>query len=98
MNPENQIKIYHLIEQLQSRLLYHAASNSQIKEIIDDAEVLKNNIQNMHQSVAGKKVAKLFARIKKVGIKVLLDVVDIGYKETIKFCLHGGIYSIQHHL
>ncbi|HEV8084245.1 MAG TPA: hypothetical protein VGP55_13645 [Chitinophagaceae bacterium] len=93
---ENQIKVYQLLEDLQHRLEQRSETNPKIKEIIEDAEVLKNNIQNLPQSEVAKRVAKLKVKIKKIGIKFFMDFIDVAYKEAIKFALRGGVDGIQH--
>ncbi len=92
---ESQFKVYKLLEDLQERLSSQSESNPEVIEIIKDAEILKNNIGHLSQSVVAKGVAKIKVRIKKIGIKFFLDVVDVAYKEAIKFALRGGIGGIQ---
>lgn len=84
---ENQIRVYKLLENLQSKLEQKIESNPEIKEIIEDAEVLKNNIQNLPKSVVAKRLAKIQVKVKRIGIKFFLDVVDVAYKEAIKLAL-----------
>jgi hypothetical protein len=89
LSVENQFQVYTLLEQLQVRLENKSAENPEVKDIIEEAETLKLNIQNLPQSVVARKVAKLKVKIKKNGIKFFLDVVDVAYKEAIKFALKG---------
>jgi hypothetical protein len=91
----SQFQVYMLLEQLQARLENKAAGNPEVKDIIDEAETLKLDIQNLPKSVVARKIAKIKVKIKKVGIKFFLDVVDVTYKEAIKFALKGGAEGIQ---
>ena len=93
---ENQIKVFELLEELQKRLGAHGELNPDVEEIIKDTEDLKNDLRSLPKSVVGKRIAKLQVRIKKIGIRFFLDIVDVAYKESIKFALRGGIDGIQH--
>ncbi|MFT3911489.1 MAG: hypothetical protein QM737_18845 [Ferruginibacter sp.] len=93
---ENQFKVYELLEELQLKLENKIESNPEVKEIIDDAEKLKYEIQDLPQKVLAKRIAKIKVKIKKIGIKLFKDVVDVAYKEAIKFALRGGVDGINH--
>ena len=95
LSVESQFKVYALLEQLQERLEVRVAENPNVKSIIEEAEDLKQNIGILPQSVVARKVAKLKVKIKKIGLKFFLDVVDVAYKEAIKFALKGGAEGIQ---
>ncbi len=91
---ESQLKVYNLLEQLQNRLENNKDTNPQVQEIIEDAEILKSNLQNLSQTQTAKGIAKIQAKIKKLGLKFFKDVVDVAYKEAIKFALRGGVEGI----
>jgi L-rhamnose mutarotase len=95
---ESQFKVYKLLEDLQIRLETHSESNPEVKEIINDAEILKTDIRVLPQSVVAKRVAKLKVKLKKIGMKFFLDIIDVAYKEAIKIALRGGIDGVHHFL
>jgi hypothetical protein len=92
---ESQFKVYRLLEELQTKLESKSDLNPEVKDIIQDAEELKNDIRHLPQRNVAKRVAKIQVKIKKIGIKFFLDVVDVAYKESIKFALRGGIEGIH---
>lgn len=95
LSVENQFQVYKLLDQLQARLENKSVENPVIKDIIEETENLKLNLQNLPQSVVARKVARLKVKIKKIGIKFFLDVIDVAYKEAIKIALKGGAEGIQ---
>lgn len=90
---QKQIALYNALEQLELSLR-NMAPNETITEILNETESLKENIQNLSKGATKKRVAKIFAKIKKGGIKLLKDIADVGYKEIIKAALHGGVENI----
>lgn len=90
---QKQIDLYNALDKLELYLKNQEQSEiieGVIKEIID----LKENIQNISKGATKKRVAKIFAKIKKGGIKLFKDVVEVGYKEIIKAALHSGADNI----
>jgi hypothetical protein len=100
-NNEQQIAIYKLLSDVEQRLNNEAESNPKIEEVIEEIQDLKNKIQNSTKATVIKVLSKIFAKIKKHGIKLMIDIFDIAKKEAIKRVLSGGIDEISntiHHL
>lgn len=77
LSTDSQIKVYYLLEQMQQRLENFKTTIPEAQKVIEEAETLKNTLQELPQVAVAKRVAKLMSRVKKLGIKVLLDVVDV---------------------
>lgn len=92
---QKQIALYNALEQLEASLR-NQEDTQVIADIIKDTVELKENIQNISKGAAKKRVAKIFAKIKKGGIKLLKDIIEVGYKEIIKAALHSGTDGITH--
>jgi hypothetical protein len=92
---QKQIDLYNALDKLELYLKTQEQSEI-IEGIIKETIDLKENIQNISKGATKKRVAKMFAKIKKGGIKVFKDVVEVGYKEIIKAALHSGTDVIGH--
>ncbi len=92
---KKQIALYNAIVDLELRLKNQEQTEI-VEEILKETSELKDNIQNISKGATKKRVAKIFAKIKKGGIKLFKDVVEVGYKEIIKAALHSGAENIGH--
>lgn len=86
---QKQIALYNAIVDIELRLKSQE-QNEIVEEILKETSELKDNIQNISKGATKKMVAKIFAKIKKGGIKLFKDVVEVGYKEIIKAALNSG--------
>jgi len=94
-NHEKQLALYDTLSQLQLRLENQEQTET-VKEALSETIELKENIQNLSKAAIKIKVAKILARIKKGGIKLFKDVIDVAYKELIKAALINGAHDITH--
>ncbi len=90
---QKQIALYDALVKLESNLKSQEQTEV-LENITKDIIHLKENIQNISKGATKKRVAKIFAKIKKGGIKLFKDVVEVGYKEIIKAALHQGTDAV----
>jgi len=94
LNSDGQLKFYKLIEFIEKGLQKEDTSNPEIQKLISFTNELKENIPYLPKSVIKKKSIKLISELKRLGIKLYYDTLEIGYKETIKAILIGGFHAI----
>lgn len=87
---EKQILIYRLLEYIEKSVEEHAAEKD-IIEIKSEINQLKEGLQNETRRGTVKKLSRLFAKIKKKGIKLVMEIFKEGKKEIIKRIVSGGL-------
>jgi hypothetical protein len=83
--------LYKLLTYVEVQLIAIENKDSEIDKIIAETNDLKNNIQNLTKKRVIERLARIFAKIKKNGLKLFLDIIDVAKKEAIKKALYGGI-------
>lgn len=91
---QKQLYFYKLLSDIEEQLAKESPTDENIILIVKEAQDLKNNIQNFTKKVAFRKFAKIYARMKKHGIKFFLEVWDLAKKEGIKKLLNEGFETI----
>ncbi|MEI6949935.1 hypothetical protein V9K67_22300 [Paraflavisolibacter sp. H34] len=97
---EKQIFLYKLLTYVESELKKEDNRDVKIQELICETQDLKENIQNLTKKNVIRKLSKIFAKVKKHGIKLFQEVLNEAKKELIKKALSGGIdeiSSLMHH-
>lgn len=94
LDSDGQLKFYKLIEFIEKGLTKEDTSNPEIKKLISFINELKENIPYLPKSALKKKSIKLISELKRLGIKLYYDTLEIGYKETIKAILISGFHAI----
>ena len=74
------------------------SSNPEIAKLINYSKDFKGTLHTLPKSIVKKRLAKLFTKIRKFGIKLFFDTLEVGYKELIKYALKNGTDSIGHFL
>ena len=90
-----QIFLYNLLEYVEKELQKND-SDEEIICLISETAELKNNLQNLTKKVVIRKMSIIFSKIKKKGLKLFSDIIDVAKKEIIKKTLYGGIQEIDH--
>jgi len=95
---EKQVFLYNLLThveiELNKKMGNGEDSNTEVQEIINETITLKENIQNLSKKNAIRKLSKIYAKIKKHGIKLFQDILNEAKKEIIKRTLSGGMNEI----
>lgn len=97
-NNDQQIFIYKLLSYIEDSLKKSGSDDKNIKESLEDISLLKDNLQNLPKAKVIGRLAKIFAKIKKGGLKLLMDILDVAKKEAIKKALYGGLDGINSYL
>jgi hypothetical protein len=90
-----QIFLYNLLEYVE-RELQKNEGDEEITHLISETTELKNNLQNLTKKVVIRKMSIIFSKVKKKGLKLFSDIIDVAKKEIIKKALYGGIQEIDH--
>lgn len=91
---EKQVFLYKLLTYIETELQEKANGDIEIQQIISDTQDLKDNIQNLTKKKAIRRLSRIFAKVKKHGIKLFQDVLNEAKKEIIKRALGGGLDEI----
>lgn len=86
---QRQIFIYKYLEFLITRL--NENKEEDLHEVIGDAKNLQSTIQNKSKKETIRSLGKIWAKLRKKGIKLLSDFLDIAKKEGLKKILYGGL-------
>ena len=90
-----QIFIYKLLEYVETELKNSETKDEEIEILISETNELKKNLQNLTKKVVIRKMSIIFSKVKKKGLKLFLDIIDVAKKEIIKKALYGGIHEIE---
>lgn len=90
-----QIVLYNVLMKLEEELEAQATNNLELAVVIEETQNLKENIQRFTKKMVVSKLASIFAKIKKHGIKLLLEVWSESRKELIKRAISGGLDGIE---
>lgn len=82
-----QIILYKFLETTTIYLEKEYSDNKIIKEIIEEANTLKNDIPNLSKRVASRKFSKVLAKIQQFNPITFRDVYEVAKKEVIKYLL-----------
>ncbi|WP_415579131.1 hypothetical protein, partial [Flavobacterium psychrophilum] len=93
---DKQIFTYNLLEYVETELQKSNSEDEEIENLISETIALKNNLQNLTKKVVIRKMSIIFSKVKKKGLKLFLDIIDVAKKEIIKKALYGGIGEIEH--
>ena len=88
------MKVYKLITFIEEALKKEDISNAEIQNLISFTTDFKEKIPFLPKSALKKKSIKLISELKRLGIKLYYDTLEIGYKETIKAVLINGVHAI----
>lgn len=91
--PDRQILLYNWLTLLERDLKSNHSLNKE-NQLAEEAAELRNNIQNLTKRQFVIKFAKLMSKIKKTGLKLLSEILDVAKKEALKKLLYGGIEGI----
>lgn len=91
-----QVFIYNLLSYVERELIKSAEQDQEILSLISETQELKENIQNLSKKNLIRKLSRVFAKIKKKGLKLFIDIIDVAKKEIIKKALYGGYYEMNH--
>jgi hypothetical protein len=92
---DKQVFLYNLLSYIETKLKKADTQDQEIVELISETELLKKSIQNFSKRNTIRKLAKVFAKIKKKGLKLFIDIIDVGKKEIIKKALYGGYEELS---
>jgi len=87
---EKQEFIFKYLEKFITKLQLESSTDPYLHTVIDEATIIQNNLQNLTKKQTIKSLSKIWAKTRKFGIKLLLDVLDVGKKEIIKTILTSG--------
>lgn len=90
-NNKQQLFLYKYLSHIESKLLEADPEDLYNKTLFEDTSNLKNNLQNLTKKEVIQRISKLLAKIKKKGLKLLLDVFDVAKKEAIKKALNQEV-------
>ncbi|WP_428330390.1 hypothetical protein [Mucilaginibacter sp.] len=88
---QRQVLIFELLDYVIKKLNENKIEDTDISVIITDSYELRDNIQNLSKQNAVRKLSSIFAKIKKKGLALLLEIINEAKKEMIKRALTGGI-------
>ena len=97
-NHKTQVFLLHFLQGLTNGLKGANPNDPEIKNIINEVEEIKNNIQNLDQKVAAKKISRVWATLKKKGLPLLNTVIAKVKDELVKRGVSFGIDGIGHFL
>lgn len=86
---ERQIFINKYLEGVIKKL--QANNSEEHIEIVQEVKKLQENLQNYTKKETVRSLSKIWAKIRKKGIKLLLDFYDVAKKEALKKLLYGGL-------
>jgi len=95
-NSDQQIFICKLLEFVATELKKSGKSDPATAEIINDIKNLQAAIPDLTKEVIVQFLAKIFAKIRRLGINMLTEVFDVAKKELIKKALYGGVQEMQY--
>lgn len=96
LNSENQLKMYKLLGAIESKIFAEDQSNPEIEKLLTYTKDFKENLHKLPKSIIKRKAIQLLSKMRRAGIKLFHDTVEMGYKELIKLALHSGADGIQH--
>jgi len=96
LNSDEQLKVYKILEDIELKLKNEDQSNPEIQKLLAYNQDFKKNLHTLPKSVIKKKAIQLLSKVRKYGIKLFYDTLEVGYKEIIKLALHSGMDGIHH--
>jgi hypothetical protein len=95
---QRQLILYDFLTYIEKELKNQSINDLEIESIINETEEFKNSIQDLSKNIAITKLSRLFARIKKKGIKLFIEILGEAKKEIIKKVLTGGLDELGSHI
>jgi len=99
---QQQIFIYKWLEQLSKELKQSENSNEpKTEEIIEDIRIAQEGLPSMTKSNTMRIISRILAKIKTIGLKLIIDIFDVAKKEVLKKALYGGLddmNNLYHHI
>ena len=89
-----QVALYNLLETIEGELIIQKNDNLKLDEVILETQYLKENIQNLSKKAVVGKLARILAKIKKSGVKLIKTIWDETRKEVIKQIVNATIDGI----
>jgi len=86
--------LYKFLEATVIYLKENYPDNSEVNEIINEAESLKFDISKETKAVIIRRFSKTFARIRKFNPLTFKEVYDVAKKEVIKYLLLKGVENL----
>ncbi|MDY0905530.1 hypothetical protein [Pedobacter sp. CFBP9032] len=91
--PEKQILLYKWLTALEQDLK-SSEMIDQATPLIEETAQLREDIQNLTKKQFIRRFAILMSKVKKSGLKLLFEVLDIAKKEAMKKALYGGLKGL----
>lgn len=92
----SQLKVYKLLNQIEDDLKKEDPSKPEIQKLLSYTKDFKENLHTLPTSIIKKKAIQLLSKLRKEGIKLYYDTIEIGYKEIIKAALIAGAVNAEH--
>lgn len=89
-----QIILYTFLQATANHLEKEYPNNNVIKEIIEEANSLKDEIPLLTKRIASKRFSKVLAKIRKFNPITFKDVYEVAKKEVIKYLLLKGVETL----
>lgn len=89
-----QVILYKFLDTTASYLEKEYPNNEIIKDIIDDANSLKDDIPLLTKRLASKRFSKILAKIRKFNPITFKEVHEVAKKEVIKYLLLKGVETL----
>lgn len=89
-----QVILYKFLEATATYLEKEYPNNDIVREIIEDANSLRNDIPLLTKRIASKRFSKVLARVRKFNPITFKDVYDVAKKEVIKYLLLKGVDTL----
>lgn len=91
--PEKQVLLYKWLTALEQDLKSSEMIDQAIP-LIEETAALRDDIQNLTKKQFVRRFAILMSKVKKSGLKLLFEVLDIAKKEALKKVLYGGLKGL----
>jgi hypothetical protein len=98
LSHKTQVFLMYFLEAVINGLKEVNQNDSEIQNIISDAEEIRNDIQNLDQKVAVKRIASIWARLKKKSLPLLNTFLEKAKDELFKRGISWGYDAIGHFL
>ena len=96
LDSDNQLKVYKLLSHIEETIKKEDQSNPEIQKLLSFTGNFKENLHTLPKSIIKKKAIQLLSKLRKIGIKLYFDTLDIGYKKIIKAGLIAAAANADH--
>lgn len=94
LSSDEQLKVCKLLTYIEEGLKKEDTTNPEIQKLIFFTTEFKEKVPFLPKSGLKKRSIKLISELKRLGIKLYYDTIEIGYKEIIKTALISGVHAI----